>query len=246
MRILISTAGSHGDVLPFIALGREFKARGHDVILYANPFFRTYAADAGIPFVPISTVEEYATLFGELNEGDPRNTFKRVARTIAELCRLYYAAMKADVVAGDTIVIGNSLLFAARLLQETIGVPCATVHLAPSVFQSDLRPARLVPKWISADSPAFMKRIAWWMLDKFFYDPNFTVPLNAFRAELGLAPVARIFRSWIHEADTVIGLFPDWFAEPQADWPKDVFLAGFPLYDHHDQTPLPPDRKSVV
>ncbi|MBN3787941.1 glycosyltransferase [Burkholderia sp. Ac-20353] len=31
MRILIATAGSHGDVLPFIALGRELSRRGHDI-----------------------------------------------------------------------------------------------------------------------------------------------------------------------------------------------------------------------
>jgi rhamnosyltransferase subunit B len=39
MKVLLSTAGSHGDALPFMALGRELAARGHKVILYANPFF---------------------------------------------------------------------------------------------------------------------------------------------------------------------------------------------------------------
>ena len=238
MRILISTAGSHGDVLPFIALAREFKARGHEVILYLNPFFGRYAMEAGIPLVPISTVEEYSSLFGEQNEGNPRKAFKRVASHFAEICGPYYRAMKADVVAGNTIAVGNSLLFAPRLLQEASGIPCATVHLAPSVFRSNRSPARLVPNWINANSPAFAKRMAWWALDKFFYDPNFTVPLNKLRAELGLPPVERIFNSWIHQADVVLGLFPDWFAELQPDWPDDVILADFPLYDHRDQIPL--------
>lgn len=246
MRILISTAGSHGDVLPFIALGREFTARGHEVILYANPFFRGYTTDSAIRFVPISTVEKYSTLFGELSDGDPGRAFKRVAKEYAEVCPEYYRAMKTDVIPGDTIAIGNSLLFPHRLLSETDGVPCATIHLAPSVFRSNVSPARLVPNWITSRTPSLLKRTAWWMLDKTFYDPSFTVPLNKYRAELGLPSVDRIFSSWIHEADCVVGLFPDWFGEPQSDWPEDVELIGFPLYDHGNQAPLPPQLDEFI
>ncbi len=240
MKILISTAGSHGDVLPFVALGREFAARGNEVILYANPFFRSYATDAAIRFVPISTVDKYSLLFAELADGNPNRAFKRVAREYAEICPEYYRAMKADVIPGETIVIGNSLLFAHRLLRETDGIPCATVHLAPSVFQSNLKPARLVPNWIDSRTPTLLKRSAWWLLNKLFYDPNFTAPLNTFRAELGLPGVSQIFRSWIHEADCVVGLFPSWFGEPQSDWPGHAVLTNFPFYDLGDQIPLPP------
>ena len=240
MRVLISTAGSHGDVLPFIALGREFAARGNEVILFANPFFSGYATDAAIRFVPVSTVDKYSSLLAELADNNPNRAFKRVAREYAELCPEYYRAMKADVILGETIAIGNSLLFAHRLLRETDGIPCATVHLAPSVFQSNLKPARLVPNWINSRTPTLLKRSAWWLLNKLFYDPNFTTPLNAYRAELGLLGVDRIFHSWIHEADCVVGLFPDWFGEPQSDWPGHATLTNFPFYDLGDQIPLPP------
>lgn len=246
MRILISAAGSHGDVLPFIALGREFAARGHEVIFYANPVFRSYATHASIPFVPISTVDAYRTLFRETADSDSNKAFKRVGRELAEICPAYYQAMKADVLAGETITIGNSLLFAPRLLRETDGIPCATVHLAPSVFQSDLSPARLVPNWIDAGTPALVRRLAWWMLDTLFYDPNITAPLNRFRAKLGLPRVERIFRSWIHEADCVVGMFPDWFGKPQDDWPKHAILAGFPLYDHGELVSLPQNLKEFI
>lgn len=246
MRVLISTAGSHGDVLPFIALGREFAARGHEVILYANPFFLGYTTDTAIGFVPISTTEKYSLLFGELSDDDPSRAFKRVAKEYAEICPQYYRAMKADVIPGDTIAIGNSLLFPHRLLRETDGVPCATVHLAPSVFRSNVSPARLVPNWITPRTPSLLKRMAWWMLDKTFYDPNFTAPLNTYRAELGLPDVDRIFSSWIHEADCVVGLFPDWFGDPQSDWPEDVVLIDFPLYDHGNHAPLPPELDEFI
>ena len=161
MRVLIATAGSHGDVLPFVALGREFAARGHEVILYANPFFRSYTTDSAIRFVPISTVDKYSSLFGELSDGDPSRAFKRVAMEYAEIGPEYYRAMKADVIPGNTISIGNSLLFSPHLLRETNGVPCATVHLAPSVFRSNVKPPRLVPNWIASRTPSLLKRTAW-------------------------------------------------------------------------------------
>ncbi|MGE5650400.1 MAG: glycosyltransferase [Bacillota bacterium] len=246
MRVLVSAAGSHGDVLPFIALGREFSARGHEVILYANPAFRSYANDAALPFVPISTVDAYRTLFRETDDRNPNKAFKRVGQELAAICPDYYQAMKADVLPGKTITVGNSLLFAPHLLRETDGVPCATVHLAPSVFQSNLSPARLAPRWINARTPPLMKSFAWWMLDTMFYDPHITAPLNRFRATLGLPRVERIFRSWIHEVDCVVGMFPDWFAEPQDDWPKHVVLAGFPLYDHGEQVPLPQSLNEFI
>jgi rhamnosyltransferase subunit B len=36
---------------------------------------------------------------------------------------------------------------------------------------------------------------------------------------------------WMHSPQGVLGLFPDWFAPPQSDWPSGVKLTGFPLFD---------------
>ena len=194
MKVLISSAGSHGDVLPFIAIGRELRARGNEVVLFANPYFRDYVIAAGLQFVPISTVEAYARLFGELAESDPQKALQRVSAHFGEICRDYYQAMKAQILAGQTLTIGNSSLFASRLLQEMDGVPCAAVHLARCLIRSNLKPARLVPDWINAGTPTLSKRAAWWAADKFYFDPYFAKPLNKLRVELGLAPVANVCR----------------------------------------------------
>jgi UDP:flavonoid glycosyltransferase YjiC (YdhE family) len=36
---------------------------------------------------------------------------------------------------------------------------------------------------------------------------------------------------WMHSPQLVIGLFPEWFAQPQSDWPPRTHLVGFPLWD---------------
>lgn len=245
MNILISTAGSHGDVLPFIALGREFSRRWHAVTLYANPVFQGHAQDAGLGFVPVGTLAEYQAL-GQQPYNNPTKAFERVARYFASLWGECYRTMQADIVPGQTFLIGNSLMFSHRLLRETDGIPCATVHLAPSVFRSNKRPARLLPNWIKPQTPELFKSLAWWMLDKTFYDRHLTKPLNALRTKLGLPPVERLFRSWLHEADCVVGMFPEWFANRASDWPIEAELTGFPLYDHGEVFPLPESLAAFI
>jgi sterol 3beta-glucosyltransferase len=52
MRVLLLTAGSQGDVLPFAALGARLAAAGHDAVLAAPALFGGLAAACGVPFVP--------------------------------------------------------------------------------------------------------------------------------------------------------------------------------------------------
>lgn len=245
MRVLIAAGGSHGDVLPFIALGREFAARGHEVILYANPYFSRYASDVSLRHVPVSTVDAYLRLLRESSGVAPRRALQRISQAAAEVGPLFYEAMKADARPGDTIAIGSSLVLAPRLLRETRGIPCAMVHLAPTVFRSSLAPPRLASRWVDARSPALAKRLAWWVIDT-FYEPYFVEPLNDFRVRLGLRRLEQTFHSWAHDADCVAAMFPDWFAPPQADWPGHVVLTGFPLYDHGGVVPLPPKVAAFI
>jgi len=77
----------------------------------------------------------------------------------------------------------------------------------------------------------WFKRALFRLIDWVAIDRLLQRPLNDFRSTLGLPPVARLLRRWIHSPACVIGFFPDWFAPPQADWPPNVHLVGFPLWD---------------
>ena len=55
--------------------------------------------------------------------------------------------------------------------------------------------------------------------------------INGFRKEVGLPPVKRIVAEWWHSPLGVIGLWPEFFAAPQIDWPRQTVLTGFPLWD---------------
>jgi UDP:flavonoid glycosyltransferase YjiC (YdhE family) len=131
---------------------------------------------------------------------------------------------------------------AARVAQETHGVPLATVHLQPSMFPSlydtPRYPGMPLPRWL----PRFFKR---WVLHGVAYrgviDWVLGRPLNAWRAELGLPPAKGVMLDWVNSPQLVIGLFPEWFGPPQPDWPGQVRLTGFPLYDEREQQALSPE-----
>jgi len=239
MRILIAAIGSHGDVLPFATLGHELASRGHDVVFYANPVFSSCVTHPSIRFVPMGTREAHEALFQQAPEDNPTRAFKHIARYLMDMAPAYHDAMAADVVPGQTICMGGSLMFAHRLLRETLGVPCATVHLAPSVLRSAIHPARLGPHAVAAHVPAWLTRVAWRAMDVLAYDPFITAPLNRWRRQLGLPPVKRVFKSWLHEADGLVAMFPEWFAQREADWPAQLVMTGFPLHDSGYALPLP-------
>ena len=69
--------------------------------------------------------------------------------------------------------------------------------------------------------------------------PIIRKPLNQFRQELGLPPVkGRVLPDWWFRVDVTLGLFPDWFAEPQPDWPQPFAATGFPLWAGGTCAPL--------
>jgi rhamnosyltransferase subunit B len=64
--------------------------------------------------------------------------------------------------------------------------------------------------------------------------------LNRVRDSLGLPPVRRIFRWWL-SPELVIGMFPQWYAAPQTDWPPQLRRAGLPRFDGGASATLPAD-----
>jgi UDP:flavonoid glycosyltransferase YjiC (YdhE family) len=71
----------------------------------------------------------------------------------------------------------------------------------------------------------------YWASDALFVRPLVGGELNSLRHELGLPPVKHVFGQFMHQGDMSLGLFPDWFGPPQPDWPDNIRLTGFPLWD---------------
>jgi rhamnosyltransferase subunit B len=239
MRILIEAVGSHGDTLPFIGLAAALARRGHDARLHGNALFAPLASQAGVRFTATSTEQEARAFLDDPRVTESRAGMRLIAGHLAAQLERSHAALARELAPDATVLVGSSLAFAARCLAEARGIPFVAVHMAPSLYRSEHLASRVAPFGDLSRWPRWSRRLAWHAMDLGFLDPVLGAPLNRFRAGLGLAPVARVMHRWIHAATVNVGAFPEWFAPRQPDWPADLVLTGFPMYDGRARQPLP-------
>jgi rhamnosyltransferase subunit B len=239
LNVLLVPVGSHGDVHPFLGIGEVLLRRGHRVTMFTNGLFGPLARRVGLEFVEIGTADEFRQIISDPDLWHPTRGWKKVFDNIGgNLMPQQYDALKSRLTPGDTVIVGASLAFGARVLRDETGVPMATVHLQPSIIRSAYAPPKLPGTPPLSWAPRWLVRAFYNFADRAVLDPVIAKPLNAFRADKGLPPVRYVIRDWWHSPDLTIGLFPEWFAQPQPDWPAQMKLTGFPLFDEKGLEPL--------
>ena len=230
LNVMLPTLGSSGDVHPFIALGKAMHQRGHRVTVLTNPLFQALIESQGLEFLPLGKLEAAQVAIGNPDVWHLRKGFAIIASVIvpaiAETYR--YIEQRAD---SNTVVAFSTLAFGGRVAQEKLGVPSASVHLQPSVIRTYADQGMLGNVRLSAAHPRWMKQILFSLVDGLVLDRNLKLPLNRFRATLGLAPVSRVMDQWMNSPQLVLAMFPEWFASPQPDWPANTHAVGFPQFD---------------
>jgi len=90
MHALLLPIGSTGDVLPFVAVGRALRARGHDVTVGANPHFAGLIERAGLDFAAVGDADEYDAMCGSPKLMDRLHGFRFVMDFVSTLIRPIY------------------------------------------------------------------------------------------------------------------------------------------------------------
>lgn len=244
---IVVALGSAGDVHPNVGLALSVRRRGWNVLLIAPQVFQSLAQRVGLEFIGIGSEAEYMEALRDPDLWHPFRSYRFVAnRLLLPAMRPVYEIIEAHAVPGQTVITAPALAFGARIAQEKLGIPLATIHLQPLLFRSAIAPACFGFPDVLAHLPRFMRPLYFHAADQFIVDPPIVGAVNEFRAELGLCPVRRLFDRWANSPDRVIGLFPDWFAPPQADWPANVSLTGFPLWDEGDVRPVSPELEEFL
>lgn len=236
MNVLLVTVGSAGDVHPFAGIGRALKERGHRVTVATNEYFEPVVREAGLEFAGISPRETYLSMLSNPDLWHPLKGLKILLKD----CFLPLTRPVYELISGfaprETVVVSSFYSFGARVAHEKWKFPFVSVHLQPACFTSAHKPTTgtPIPEWL----PVWSKRFILNGLEKIFIDPMLGPAINPLLAELGLPKARRFLSSWAHSPQKIIGLFPEWFAEPQPDWPSHTELAGFYSYDRKTERPL--------
>ena len=231
MHVLLPTIGSAGDVHPMIALGIALSRRGHRATVITNEVFADTVRSAGLEFIALGTAAEAQEAVADPRLWHPVKGFQCIAERVLmpALPRLY------DIIAGhggsNVVVAASGTCLGARVAQEKLGVRLATIHLQPAMIRSLVDSGRQGRMPMGPRVPHLVKKSLFWLIDTFFLDRYLLPELNGFRARLGLRPVDKVFATYLHSPQLVIGLFPEWFAPPQPDWPLHTHLTGFVLHD---------------
>ena len=246
LNVLVTAFGTAGDVFPPLAVAAEMKSRGHDVTFIANAHFARPVQAAGVTFVASGEESEYRSLLEARALWAPGEGLKTMMdRGAAPAMRRTYAAIAQRHEPGRTLVIGSSWAFAARVAQDKLGVPTATMHISPGNIVTAYPDRGIFHPLYSRLPLGWRRRIIRWA-EKRYFDPVLAPPINALRQELGLPPVGQIQSTWLHSPQMVINAFPDWFAAPRPDWPPQARCTAFILFDGSADAELPRELEQFL
>ena len=238
MRILMIPVGSAGDVHPHVGIGLALQRRGHDVSVLTSAYFEPLFARVGLPLIPIGTVDDYHRSLDHPDLWRPHRALGVIGEAIRPHVTEIARVLREQASCDPPLLVAHPLAFGARAVHEALGLPLVTLHLQAAGFVSEHEPPvphvwlRSVNRW-----PTPIKRLLVAAGDR-LSDQALIPVVSDLCAEFGLPPARNIVREWWHSPHRVIGLFPDWFAAVQPDWPPQTRLTGFPLYDEGDATPL--------
>jgi len=230
MNIVLSVLGTYGDVLPFLAIGRQLAQRGHDVSLYAPEPFRQPALRSGLGFDAMCTEAEYDEALSSPNLWHPRRGLAPLFDMMASLAGRTMQWLLDRTSENSCLVIASPNAFGARLAQDKGGVPVITIHVTPFLIES-----RNAAPWLPGVplQGLMPSRLRHWLgrgADRVLIDPVSLPPLNDLRVSLGLSPVKRL-RYWWNSPLRIILMCPPWYVPPQPDWPRQLIQVGFPMAD---------------
>ena len=228
--MILASAGTHGDVFPYVALGRELLRRGHRVTLAVNEGYQELANQLGFEFAALISEDETQALLQNPDVWHPVKCGVVGARWGASVLPRHYEVMNALSAEPDSVMVASPAIMAARMIQEKFGRPLVSIKHIPWIIASSSSPPAMtsgytLPTW----APRPLAECYWWTVDMALHI-LMRGAFNRFRKSIGLPPVYRVFRWWT-SPDLAIGLFPDWYAEPQPDWPPQLKVSGFPVFD---------------
>ncbi|HEV8322003.1 MAG TPA: glycosyltransferase [Myxococcota bacterium] len=223
MRILVTSAGSDGDVVPYLALARALRDAGHDAYVYLADFYEGKARAAGVPFrtgrPPWDEGKVRALMAEILAARNPLRqvalVFQRMAPEMAEaLPDLLEAARDVDLIVTHTVAIGGAIV------AEKLGKPWAMGHLQPGV-----RATRTASP-VGSDLGGPLNAALWWLAGLFIRrltDP----PINDVRRAAGLAPGRDLLLGGAHSPRLNLMAFSRHVFARDPAWPRHYVQTGY-------------------
>ena len=247
-RIIVSTFGSSGDLNPFLALGLELRARGHEVRFAVQDNFRSTVEPLGFPVDLLSgnVIDSLApTARQMLGKSNPVTSLSTLVQQgilptlSANVEELRQACSNAD------LLVASYGQLAASFVADMTGIPWVTVALTPVTIPSAHLITQPQPFILPGPMQRASNRLAW-MLGRVLLGHIADHPINRLRASYGLPPRRELL--WLGNASErlVCLACSSAFQPPPPDWPARVQVTGFCFWDTPSTWQAPPELEAYL
>ena len=231
-RILLSTFGARGDVMPYIAIARELRVLGAQPVVATATVFRPAIEAAGV---------EWAFCPPEMPALAGQKRMMSAARGDEWMIRqLLVPALRQGVAALDELahnaeaLVSHTLSFAGPIVAQRRGLKWISSAVSPlSLLEGALAPALPVAPW-AANFPRFNGLLLRLLRREFGL---WLRPVQALRRELGLPPGDNALWDDAHSPRLALRLWSPLFCGPGAR--PTARATGFCFLEN--QTPLAPE-----
>ncbi|MES2103175.1 MAG: glycosyltransferase [Pseudomonadota bacterium] len=247
-RIIVATTGTGGDILPFVAIAKLLSENGHQVVMLVPKFHESFMEAQGLEYQVFGAVDQFQSVLEDPNLWDERKGFGVVWKGLEPHFGVIRELVKQQSMSAPCLLLCHPILVPladlAKSVRPDLHVVCA--YLAPSNLCSsyDFHTAgsQRIPRWI----PLTWRRSLWRLIHKLWIDPAMLPSLNAFRTASQLPTVSSFFDHMHRVPNASIGLFPDWYASVQPDWPSPFFQGDFPILPSGISSSLSPQLERFL
>jgi UDP:flavonoid glycosyltransferase YjiC (YdhE family) len=240
-KIVLATLGSHGDIHPFIALGKALQSRGYAPVLATTDLYRDVAEREGLAFFAVRPGQD------DVLRGFGLTIEQLARKTMADdtyLIRLIQTSLAASyrdllpLVEDADLVLTHRIAYAAKCAAEKCAIPHVDIALSPMLLFSDHDPPIGGPAPF-VRNPSPLGR-AWnrslFSLIKTLARPYCRQALQ-FRTEIGLPANGDVPFLQDSAARAAFGLFSPLLAAAQPDFPA-AAIVGSTFHDGGASAPL--------
>lgn len=225
--IVFATAGSLGDLYPFIALGCELRRRGCRVSIATSANHRKAVEAAGLDFRhmrpdPVNSPAFHARFM------HPKTGGEFVYRHfLAPAIRDSYADLARATEDADMLVSQSLMALAAPLLAAKTGIPWVSAVFQPMTLFSLHDTPNYLPyaplRRLCQRFPALHARVFHYVR---LHTAQWVKPVLDFRRELGISGQDHPMYEGQHSPSRVLAMFSPMLGGPQPDWPAATVQTG--------------------
>lgn len=245
MQITILTAGSQGDVQPYLALAVGLKNEGYQVRLAANSNFAGFAARYGVDFFPVQvdsfkfvqTPQAQAWLESDSipaliihTTRAVRSVAPRIVTDVLDACR-----------ETDAIIYNSFALPFVYFIGKQFNLPCIPASIDP--LPNGSHPA--LPLNIQWNRSRAFNLLSHWVVDEFVWRVYAPIVRKVWK---GRVAVSRInpYRQALKDGGLVLSGYSPAVLPRPADLPKQVVITGYWFLDPDPAWQPDPDLVAFI